>query len=57
MIAAFGLDEQLRDPVEVHCYYTTGFLITLRRAHSDVFSARPSPASMTELAVPADTRT
>lgn len=32
MIVGFGLDEQLRDPVEVHCYYTTGFLITLRRA-------------------------
>jgi magnesium transporter len=32
MIVAFGLDAQLRDPVEVHCYYTAGFLITLRRA-------------------------
>jgi magnesium transporter len=36
MLVGFGLDEQLREPVEVHCYYTTGFLITLRRA--------PSPA-------------
>jgi magnesium transporter len=36
MLVGFGLDEQLRQPVEVHCYYTTGFLVTLRRA--------PSPA-------------
>jgi magnesium transporter len=36
MLVGFGLDEQLREPVEVHCYFTTGFLITLRRA--------PSPA-------------
>jgi magnesium transporter len=36
MLVGFGLDEQLHEPVEVHCYYTTGFLITLRRA--------PSPA-------------
>jgi magnesium transporter len=36
MLVGFGLDKQLREPVEVHCYYTTGFLITLRRA--------PSPA-------------
>jgi magnesium transporter len=34
MLVGFGLDEQLREPVEVHCYYTTGFLITLRRAAS-----------------------
>jgi magnesium transporter len=34
MLVGFGLDEQLREPVEVHCYYTTGFLITLRRAPS-----------------------
>jgi magnesium transporter len=32
MLVGSGLDEQLREPVEVHCYYTTGFLITLRRA-------------------------
>jgi len=32
MIVTFGLDAQLSDPVEVHCYYTAGFLITLRRA-------------------------
>lgn len=32
MIVSLGLDAQLRDPVEVHCYYTTGFLITMRRA-------------------------
>jgi magnesium transporter len=29
MLVGFGLDEQLREPVEVHCYCTTGFLITL----------------------------
>lgn len=34
MLVGYGLDEQLREPVEVHCYYTTGFLITLRRAGS-----------------------
>ena len=34
MLVGFGLDEQLREPVEVHCYCTTGFLITLRRAPS-----------------------
>jgi magnesium transporter len=34
MLVGFGLDEELREPVEVHCYYTTGFLITLRRAAS-----------------------
>ena len=32
MMVGFGLDQQMREPVEVHCYYTTGFLITLRRA-------------------------
>ena len=32
MIVGLGLDAQLREPVEVHCYYTTGFLITMRRA-------------------------
>jgi len=31
MIVSFGLDAQLGGPVEVHCYYATGFLITLRR--------------------------
>ena len=34
MLVGFGLDEQLREPVEVHCYCTTGFLVTLRRAAS-----------------------
>jgi magnesium transporter len=33
-IVAFGLDRELREPVEVHCYHTTGFIITLRRAAS-----------------------
>jgi magnesium transporter len=39
MLVGFGLDEQLREPVEVHCFYTTGFLITLRRAASPALDA------------------
>jgi len=39
MLVGFGLDEQLREPVEVRCYYTTGFLITLRRAASPALDA------------------
>jgi magnesium transporter len=39
MLVGFGLDEQLHEPVEVHCYYTTGFLITLRRAASPAIDA------------------
>jgi len=39
MLVGFGLDEQHREPVEVHCYYTTGFLITLRRAPSPALEA------------------
>jgi magnesium transporter len=39
MLVGFGLDEQLRQPVEVHCYYTTGFLVTLRRAPSPALDA------------------
>jgi magnesium transporter len=39
MLVGFGLDEQLREPIEVHCYYTTGFLITLRRAPSPALDA------------------
>jgi magnesium transporter len=39
MLIGFGLDGQLREPVEVHCYYTTGFLITLRRAPSPALDA------------------
>jgi magnesium transporter len=34
MLVGFGLDERLREPVEVHCHYATGFLITLCRAPS-----------------------
>lgn len=52
MLIGFGLDKQLREPVEVHCYYTTGFLITLRRAPSPALDAlrqagsvRPQPGS------------
>jgi magnesium transporter len=39
MLVGFGLDGQGREPVEVHCYYTTGFLITLRRAPSPALDA------------------
>jgi magnesium transporter len=39
MLVGFGLDEQLRGPVEVHCYCTTGFLVTLRRAPSPALEA------------------
>jgi magnesium transporter len=39
MLVGFGLDEQLREPVEVHCYYATGFLITLRRVPSPALDA------------------
>jgi magnesium transporter len=52
MLVGFGLDEQLREVVEVHCYYTTGFLITLRRGASPALDAlrqagsvRPQPDS------------
>jgi magnesium transporter len=52
MLVGFGLDEQLHEPVEVHCYYSTGFLITLRRAASPALDAlrqagsvRPAPGS------------
>ena len=46
MIVCFGLDEQLRHPVEVHCYYTTGFLITLHRAPSPALDALRREASV-----------
>ena len=39
MLVGFGLDQQLSEPVEVHCYYTTGFLITFRRAASPALEA------------------
>jgi len=39
VLVGFGLDEQLREPVEVHCYYTTGFLVTLRHAPSPALDA------------------
>ena len=46
MLVGFGLDEQLREPVEVHCYYTTGFLITLRRAASPALDAMRQAGSV-----------
>jgi magnesium transporter len=52
MLVGYGLDAQLHQPVEVHCYYTTGFLITMRRAPSPALAAlrqggsvRPEPGS------------
>ncbi len=39
MLVGFGLDDQLREPVEVHCYYTTGFLITMRGAPTSALDA------------------
>src|SRR4029077_10204375 len=52
MLVGFGLDEQLREPLEVHCYYTTGFLVTLRRTASPALDAlrgagpvQPQPGS------------
>jgi magnesium transporter len=39
MLVGFGLDDELSEPVEVHCYYTTGFLITLHRMPSPAFDA------------------
>ena len=39
MLVGYGLDAQLHQPVEVHCYYTTGFLITMRRAPSPALAA------------------
>jgi magnesium transporter len=39
MLIGFGLDKELHQPVEVHCYYTTGFLITLRRSQSPAVAA------------------
>ncbi len=53
MLVGFGLDEQLHEPVEVHCHYSTGFLITLRRAASPALDAlrqagsvRPAPGAV-----------
>ena len=46
MLVGFGLDEQLREPVEVHCYYTTGFLITLRRGATSALDAARQAGSV-----------
>jgi magnesium transporter len=50
MLVGFGLDEQLREPVEVHCYYTTGFLVTLRRAASPALDALRQAGSVRPVA-------
>jgi magnesium transporter len=50
MLVGFGLDEQLREPVEVHCYYTTGFLVTLRRAASPALDALRGAGSVRPVA-------
>ena len=39
LIVGFGLDAQPHEPVEVHCYCTTGYLITLRRVPSPALDA------------------
>jgi len=39
MMVGFGLDQQLCEPVEVHCYYTARFLMTLHRAPSPALDA------------------
>jgi magnesium transporter len=49
MIVVFGLDRQVRAPVEVHCYYTPGFLITLHRAPSPALDALRREASVRPL--------
>jgi magnesium transporter len=52
MLIGFDLDEELHQTVEVHCYYTTGFLVTMRRSPSPAVAAlrhagsvHPQPAS------------
>src|SRR5215470_13114139 len=49
MMVGFGLDQQMCEPVEVHCYYTTGFLITLHRAPSPALDALRREASLRPL--------
>lgn len=49
MLVGFGLDQQTREPVEVHFYYTTGFLITLHRAPSPALDAVGQEASVPPL--------
>jgi magnesium transporter len=39
LLVGYGFDDQLHEPVEVHCYCSTGFLITLRRAPSPALDA------------------
>jgi magnesium transporter len=46
MMVGFGLDQQMREPVEVHVYYTTGFLITLHRVPSPALDALGQEASV-----------
>src|SRR5690348_12064045 len=49
MVVSFGLDGELREPVEVHCYYTTGFLITLHRAPCPALDGLRREASVRSL--------
>jgi magnesium transporter len=46
MLVGFGLDDQLREAVEVHCYCTIGYLITLRRAASPALDGLRQPSSV-----------
>ena len=49
MLVGFGLDQQMREPVEVHCYYTARFLITLHRAPSPALDGLRREASVRPL--------
>ena len=49
MMVGFGLDQQIREPVEVHCYYTARFLITLHRAPSPALDGLRREASVRPL--------
>ena len=49
MMVGFGLDQQIREPVEVHCYYTARFLITLHRGPSPALDGLRREASVRPL--------
>jgi magnesium transporter len=39
MMVGFGLDAERGEPVEVHCYLATGFIVTFHQAPSDALAA------------------
>src|SRR5262245_53059216 len=49
MLVGFGVDRQTGEPVEVHCYYTSKYLITLHRAPSPALDALRREASVRPL--------